>query len=76
MQELARATFGVGGVGAPVIQLMLMAVTGMACEYIARAAGKGQIAGLIRAATFFTGILLVITLAYRAVFAVAASLKL
>ena len=64
---VAGATFGPGGPGSIIAQLMLIAVVGWLCGYIAQAAGKGQIAGMIHVATVFSCIAIVADVAYRAI---------
>jgi hypothetical protein len=64
---IAGATFGPGGPGSIIAQLMLIAVVGWLCGYIAQAAGKGQIAGMIHVATVFSCIAIVADVAYRAI---------
>lgn len=76
MTEIARQTFGAGGVGMAIVQLMLLSIVGWLCGYLARAAGKGQVASMIDAATVFTCIILVVSVAFRAVAAVASQIGL
>ncbi|MEW8957831.1 MAG: hypothetical protein AB2448_01775 [Moorella sp. (in: firmicutes)] len=71
MQEIARQTFAGGGPGLVIVQLMLVAVVGWLAGYIAQAAGKGQIAGMIHVATIFTCISLVANTVIKAITTVA-----
>lgn len=72
--KAALSTFGPGGPGMMIIQLMLIAVVGWLAGYIAQAAGKGQIAGMIHVATVFSCIAIVAGVALNAINAVASFL--
>lgn len=72
LNQIAASTFGTGGVGVVLIQLMLCAVVGWLLTYIASAVGQGQIAGMIRIATVFICISLVADTAWKAIKVVAA----
>jgi len=50
-----------------IAQLMLIAVVGWLCGYIAQAAGKGQIAGMIHVTTIFSCIAIVASVAFTAI---------
>lgn len=68
--KAAAATFGPGGPGSMIIQLMLIAVVGWLAGYVAQAAGKGQISGMIHVATIFSCISIVAGTAMKAIDAV------
>ncbi|HBC95083.1 MAG TPA: hypothetical protein DCZ10_19875 [Pelotomaculum sp.] len=67
---IAQSTFGPGGPGMVITQLMLIAVVGCLCGYIAQAAGKGQVAGMIHVATVFSCIAIIAGVAMDAINAV------
>ncbi len=68
--QAALSTFGPGGPGMMIIQLMLIAVVGWLAGYVAQAAGKGQIAGMIHVATVFSCISIVAAVAMKAINAI------
>lgn len=64
---LGWSTFGPGGPASMIAQLMLIAVVGWLAGYIAQAAGKGQIAGMIHVTSVFCCIAIVANVAYSAI---------
>jgi len=56
-------TFGWGGIGNKIVILMVLAVGSWVAEMVANACGKGNIATIIKVATIFTAIILVIGVA-------------
>lgn len=70
LTTIAQSTFGPGGPGVVIAQLMLIAVVGWLCGYIAQAAGKGQIAGMIHVASTFSCIAIIAGVALNAINAV------
>jgi len=68
--EIAKTTFGPGGPGVVIAELMLIAVVGWLCSYIARAVGKGQIADMINIAAVFSCIAVIAGVAWNAINAV------
>lgn len=64
--ELGGATFGIGGAGFVIVQLMLIALVGWLCRYVAQAAGQGQIGGMIGVTTVFLCISIVASTAHKA----------
>ena len=69
--KAALSTFGTGGPGMVIIQMMLIAVVGWLFGYIAQAVGQGQIAGMIKITTVFSCIGLVAGTAFKAITTVA-----
>ena len=69
--SLAAATFSVGGPGAAIVQLLLLASFGSLCRYVASALGQGQIANMIGLLTVFACIGLVITQVMAAIYQIA-----
>lgn len=64
--NIAVGTFGPGGPGVLIISLLLIALVGWLAGYIAQAAGKGQIAGMIHVVTVFSCIGMVAEAALKA----------
>lgn len=64
--KIASTTFGPGGPGALIISLLLIALVGWISGYIAQAAGKKQVAGMIHVVTLFSCIAMVADAAYNA----------
>lgn len=58
-------------VGLPVVQLLLLSAFGWISSYIAAALGQGQIAGMIKVATVFSCIVLVVGIVLGAISKVA-----
>ena len=71
MAKAALSTFGQGGPGLAIIQMMLIAVVGWLFGYIAQAVGQGQIAGMIKITTVFSCISIVAGTAFKAITTVA-----
>ena len=70
--QLAVGTFGIGGPGAVLVQLMLIGIVGWLLSYLTLAAGQGQISGMIKVVTIFTCIGMVAKSAWGAIKTVAA----
>lgn len=73
---VAAQTFGAGGVGFAIVQLMLIAAFGALASYIASAVGQGQIASMIKMVTVFCCIAIVINSIWHAVAAVAKAFQI
>ena len=69
--KAALSTFGQGGPGLVIVQMMLIACVGWLSGYIAQAVGQGQIAGMIKITTVFSCISLVAGTAFKAITTVA-----
>ncbi|ACV64434.1 hypothetical protein Dtox_3726 [Desulfofarcimen acetoxidans DSM 771] len=69
--KAALSTFGQGGPGIVIVQMMLIACVGWLSGYIAQAVGQGQIAGMIKITTVFSCIGLVAGTAFKAITTVA-----
>lgn len=67
----ASQTFGSGGPGLAIVQLVLMAAFGSLCYIVAGALGQGQIANMIKLVTVFSCIALVIGVVWKAIAAIA-----
>lgn len=67
----AAQTFGPGGPGLAIVQLVLMAAFGSLCYIVAGALGQGQIANMIKLVTVFTCIAIVIGVVWKAIAAIA-----
>lgn len=67
----AAQTFGTGGVGFAIVQLVLLASFGALCNYVASALGQGQIASMIKLVTVFSCIAVVISVIWKAIAAIA-----
>lgn len=68
---VASQTFGPGGAGVAIVQLLLIAGFGTLCGYITSALGQGQISGMVKLVTVFSCITLVISVIWKAIAAVA-----
>ena len=66
MKAITAATFGLGGPGTVIIQLLLMALVGYLAAYLAAACGQGQIAGMIKVVTVFSCLSVVAATLYKA----------
>lgn len=66
MQTITAATFGLGGPGTVIVQLLLMALVGYLAAYLAAAVGQGQIAGMIKVVTVFSCLAVVASTLFRA----------
>jgi len=64
-------TFGTGGAGQPIVQLVCVAAVGSLSSTVAGALGHGQVAGMIKLVTVFSCIGVVISVVYKAVSAIA-----
>jgi hypothetical protein len=71
MFEIAKHTFGFGGEGAILIQLMFLGVGAWLLSEVTSAAGQGRIASIIRVTGLLAGIMLVAKQAYDTIKAVA-----
>lgn len=71
MAQLAYETFGPGGPGSVLIQLMLIGVVSWLLSYITTAAGKGQISNMIQAVTTFVCIGIIAGVAWSTILTVA-----
>ena len=69
--KAALSTFGQGGPGLVIVQMMLIACVGWLSGYIAQAVGQGQIAGMIKITTVFSCISIVAGTAFKAITTVA-----
>ncbi|MHB1042372.1 MAG: hypothetical protein ACYC0Q_05995 [Eubacteriales bacterium] len=67
----AAATFGPGGAGFSIVQLILLAAFGALASYITSALGQGQISSMIKLVTVFSCIAIVIAVVWKAISAVA-----
>lgn len=67
----AAQTFGTGGVGFAIVQLVLIAAFGALSMYIASALGQGQIASMIKLVTVFSCIAVVISVVWKAIATIA-----
>jgi len=76
VKRIALETFGYGGAGVVLIQLMIVAISGWLLAYLATAAQQGQIAGMIKVATTFICISLIAGTAFKAIGAVATAMGL
>jgi hypothetical protein len=68
---VAAQTFGSGGAGFAIVQLMLIAAFGALSSYIASALGQGQVASMIKMVAVFSCIAIVIHSVWKAIAAVA-----
>ena len=66
MAQIMRETFGSGGVGVVLVQLMLIAIVGWLTAYIAEAVGRGQITRMINSLTIVVCIGILATHVWRA----------
>lgn len=66
IKDVAVSTFSPGGPGFLIISLLLIALIGWLSGYIAQAAGKGQIAGMIHIVSVFSCISIVAAAALKA----------
>lgn len=71
MGQLAYETFGPGGPGAVLIQLMLIGVVSWLLSYITQAAGKGQISNMIQIVSRFICIGIIAATAWNTIMTVA-----
>lgn len=65
------ATFGPGGAGFSIVQLILLAAFRALASYITSALGQGQISSMIKLVTVFSCIAIVIGVVWKAISAVA-----
>lgn len=70
--QITASTFGIGGPGAALIQLLLISIVAWLAMYISNAVGNGQIAGMIRVTATFTCIGIIAGLAWQVIKAVCA----
>jgi len=68
--DTAKQTFGAGGIGNIIPQLMLIAVAGYLFSMLCSAVGQGQIAGMVKLVTLMTCVAAVASTAYKAINAV------
>lgn len=66
MKAITAATFGLGGPGTVIVQLLLMALVGYLAAYLAAAVGQGQIAGMIKVVTVFSCLAVVASTLFKA----------
>lgn len=64
---IAAQTFSIGGPGAAIVQLLLIAAFGSLVGYVVSALGQGQIASMIKLLTVFSCIGIVITQVLKAI---------
>ena len=64
---IAAQTFGVGGAGSAIVQLLLIAAFGSLVGYVVSALGQGQIASMIKLLTVFACIGIVISQVWQAI---------
>lgn len=67
LKDVADKTFGSGGPGVAIIQLLLIAAVGWIAGYIAQAFGKGQIANMIHMTALFSCLTIVASVAWNAI---------
>lgn len=67
---IATQTFSVGGPGAAIVQLLLIAAFGSLTGYVVSALGQGQIASMIKLLTVFACIGIVIAQVMKAIAAI------
>lgn len=67
---IAGATFSLGGPGAAIVELMLIASFGSLVNYVVSALGQGQIASMIKLVTVFSCIGIVISQILKAIGAI------
>lgn len=65
------ATFGPGGVGFSIVQLILLAAFGALASYVTSALGQGQISSMIKLVTVFSCIAIVIGVVWKAISSIA-----
>ena len=68
---IAAQTFGAGGAGSAIVQLLLIAAFGSLANYVVSALGHGQIASMVKLVTVFSCISLVISVVWSAIAAIA-----